>query len=264
MKPIRPAEQLLQELGIADPREIDLEAIAWTQGCQVSYRPLDKCEARIVGHGDRAIITVSDRSSARRQRFSIAHELGHWKWHRGRLLVCRSGDIGGGDTRKPQVERSADSYAADLLMPAYLLQPIYAGYPRLTFKAVSKIADTFDVSLTAAAIRLVEMDHAPSLLVCHGPSGRKWFMRAPSVPTHWFPQDTLDRESYAFDILFRNQAEDRTPHRIGADAWFDQYGADRFELTEETIQVAPEEILTLLLLTNVDMLNDQQSHRGSR
>lgn len=93
MTRLRPAELLLQELGITEPREIDLEAIAWTQGVHVRYRPLDGCEARIIGCGDRAIITVNDRSSARRQRFSIGHELGHWKWHRGRILVCRADEI---------------------------------------------------------------------------------------------------------------------------------------------------------------------------
>lgn len=264
MKPIRPAEQLLQELGITDPREIDLEAIAWTQGARVCYRALDGCEARIVGRGAQAIITINDRSPVRRQRFSIAHELGHWKWHRGRLLVCRPEDIGGGDSRKPQVERSADSYAADLLMPTYLLKPICTAYPRLTFKTVSEIADAFDVSLTAAAIRLVETDHAPSLLVCHGQQGRKWFARSPSVPNQWFPQDVIDPDSYAFDILFGTQTDDRTPHRIGADAWFDQRGTDRFELTEETICIGSGEVLTLLVIVDDEMLEEQALYRGPR
>jgi Zn-dependent peptidase ImmA (M78 family) len=69
------AEQVLADLGITDPSEIDLEAIAWTLGARVRYRPLESCEARIVGNGDRAIITVNNRSHPRRQRFSIAHEL---------------------------------------------------------------------------------------------------------------------------------------------------------------------------------------------
>ncbi len=261
---MNPAEQLLQQLGITDPREIDLEAVAWTQGARVYYRPLDGCEARIVGRDNQAIITVNDRSSARRQRFSIAHELGHWKWHRGRLLVCRAEDIGGGDTGKPQVERTADSYAADLLMPPYLLKPISSGFPKLTFKTVSEIADAFNVSRTAAATRLVETDHAPSLLVCHGQHGRKWFARAPSVPGHWFPQDSLDHDSYAFGIVFGTEPDDRMPHRIGADAWFDRRGANRFEVTEETVRIAGDDVLTLLLLVDEEMLEELPQYRGRR
>ena len=31
------------------------------------YRPLDRCEARIIGTADRAVITVNSQSSRRRQ-----------------------------------------------------------------------------------------------------------------------------------------------------------------------------------------------------
>jgi hypothetical protein len=67
------AERLLQELGVMEPGEIDLEAIAFHLGARVRYRPLDGCEARIIGSNDAAIITVNERSSYRRKRFSIAH-----------------------------------------------------------------------------------------------------------------------------------------------------------------------------------------------
>jgi hypothetical protein len=60
------AERLLQELGITEPKEIDLEAIAYHVGAHVRRQPLDGCEARIIGCGDRAIITVKARSSHRR------------------------------------------------------------------------------------------------------------------------------------------------------------------------------------------------------
>ena len=71
-------------LGIADPRHIDLEAIAFDQGALIRSGVLDGCEARIVGYGSRAIITVDDRKPLTRRRFSTAHELGHWHYHRGR------------------------------------------------------------------------------------------------------------------------------------------------------------------------------------
>ena len=80
-----PAEETLRELGVTDPKDIDIEAIAWCLGARVTYRPLDRCEARITGNGDQAIITVNSRSPWRRRRYSVAHELGHWKYDRGRV-----------------------------------------------------------------------------------------------------------------------------------------------------------------------------------
>jgi Zn-dependent peptidase ImmA (M78 family) len=82
------AERILKSLGIESPGEIDLEAIAWTRGAVVNYRPLDRCEATIVGSKRRAVIAVNSRSPPDRRRFSLAHELGHWHHHKGRMLFC--------------------------------------------------------------------------------------------------------------------------------------------------------------------------------
>ena len=165
------AERLLQELGITEPDEIDLDAIAFHVGARVRYRPLEGCEARIIGAGDQAIITVKADSHPRRKRFSIAHELGHWHHHRGQCLVCWAEETRPGGVLSP--ERVADGFAADLLMPAYLFKPLARQHAKLTFKAVNALAEAFKTSQTATAIRLVESDHAPALLVCHGPKGRK-------------------------------------------------------------------------------------------
>ena len=156
-----PADQVLQELGITEPQEIDIEAIAWHLGARVKYRPLDRCEARIAGNGDQAIITVNTRSSPHRRRFSVAHELGHWKFHRGRILICRSDEIARSGQNYPESERVANLYASRLLMPAYILDPIAKVHPKLTFQTISEIAKLFDTSITATAIRLVEGGHAP-------------------------------------------------------------------------------------------------------
>ena len=55
---LSPAERILLSLGIDSPGQIDLDAIAWTRGAIVNYRPLDRCEATIVGSKKSAVITV--------------------------------------------------------------------------------------------------------------------------------------------------------------------------------------------------------------
>ena len=250
---LAPAEQRLQELGVTDPSEIDLEAVAYDAGAAIRYRHLDGCEARIVGLQDKAIITVNSSSLPRRQRFSIAHELGHWHHHRGRCLMCRVEEIQPRSPMSP--ERTADGFAADLLMPDYLFRPAALRLPRLDFTTLRSIADDFDVSITAAAIRVVEMDHHPAMLICHSPKGRKWFQRPKGIPERWFPQQDLDAQSFAFGVQFGTDEEPRFPRKIGADAWFERSGADRFEIREQTIRVGPDKTLTLLLLDE-EMLED--------
>lgn len=252
--PFTPAERLLHDLGVTEPCEIDLEAIAYHVNARVRFRPLDGCEARIIGNGDQAIITVNSNSTYRRQRFSIAHELGHWHYHRGKCLVCRAEEYRPRNGLSP--ERTADGYAADLLMPHYLFQPLAAQQGKLTFKSVVALADAFDASRPATAIRLVENDHSPAVLVCHGPLGRNWFTRAPSVPQKWFPRDTLDAESYAFGVQFGGNPDDPLPRKIGADAWFDRWDAGQFEVYEQTMRIGPNETLTFVTITDPRMLDE--------
>ena len=257
------AERILVRLGITEPREIDLEAIAWELGVRIKYRPLDGCEARIVGRSDKAIITVNVRSSRRRRRFSIGHELGHWHYDRGRMVVCLADDIGRAavsDSNHP--ERLADQFASQLLMPEYLFRPIACAYAKFDFQKVCSIAEIFDTSRTATALRLVEGGYIPAVLVCHSQDGRKWFARSPDVPYRWFPRKDLAAESFAFGVLFGHQADDKFPRKIGADAWFDRADAEHYEVLEQTMQTGSDEILTLVTIEDDDMLREYSDNRS--
>jgi Zn-dependent peptidase ImmA (M78 family) len=251
---LTPAERLLQELGITEPNEIDLEAIAFHLGARVRYRKLEGCEARIIGRDDAAIITIGQDCSDRRKRFSLAHEIGHWTHHKGQTLVCRVEDTVPQSKLSP--ERVANNYAADLLMPRYLLGPAARVYPKLNFKTVSEIADIFRTSQSATAIRLVEAGHSPALLVCHSLKGRKWFARGPDVPLRWFPREDLDADSFAFGVLYGKRPDDAMPRKIDADAWFDRRDAGNFAVYEQTIRTAPDETLTLVLISDLEMLEE--------
>jgi hypothetical protein len=243
-------------LGVTEPREIDLDAIAWDLGVRIKYRPLDGCEARIVGSSDKAIITVNIRSSRRRRRFSIGHELGHWHYDRGRMLVCLADEIGRAAAGGSSPERLADQFASQLLMPEYLFGSVAGAYSKFDFRTVCSIADVFDTSRTATALRVVQGGYIPAVLVCHGEHGRKWFARSPDVPDRWFPRKELAAESFAFGVLFRHQPDDKFPRKIGADAWFDRAEAERYEVQEQTIQTANDEILTLVTISEDKMLRE--------
>jgi hypothetical protein len=251
---LTPAERLLQELGITEPGEIDLEAIAFHLGARVRYRKLEGCEARIIGCNNTAIITIGKDCFDRRKRFSLAHEIGHWTRHKGQTLVCRVEESLPQGRMSP--ERVANNYAADLLMPRYLFNSAARSFAKLNFKTVTDLADIFQTSRPATAIRLVENGHSPAFLVCHGSKGRKWFVRGPDVPSRWFPKDDLDSDSFAFGVLFGRVTDDTMPRKIGADAWFDRRDADRYIVHEQTMRSAADEILTLVLLSEPRMLEE--------
>jgi len=241
-------EKILQHLAVERPEQIDIEAIAWQLGAKVKYRTLHSCEARIVGQGGRAIISVDDRVPPKRQRFSVAHELGHWHHHRGRCLICHSEDIGNNRRQATDPERVADAYASDMLIPRYLLEPLLREVRKPTLKSIRELAVKFNTSVTATIIKIIETDQFPLMLVCHNAEGRRWFFSAPSIPPRWFPRKELDADSFAFQVLFGNGPEDAFPRRIGADAWFDHHSAAEFEITEQSFKLPTGDVVTILNL----------------
>ena len=60
------------------------------------------------------------------------------------MLICRSEDIGNRKQGTPQLERVADSYAADLLLPRYLFVPVSRQYAEANFRMVRELGNLFD------------------------------------------------------------------------------------------------------------------------
>ena len=248
MTAVTPAERILLGLGIADPKELDLDAIAWTRGAVVNYRPLDRCEANIVGSSRRAVIAVNSRSSPERQRFSLAHELGHWHHHRGQVLFCGDRDVGNYANDALNPERHADQFASDLILPNYLLVPKLRKIKRPTLVVARELAGEFCASLTATLMKITLSNRFPMAIVCHNKTKRRWFERAPMIHHWWFPNDTLDRDSFAADILFNGASEENFPRKVGADAWFHFKNCDDLLVEEQSFLLPDDEILTVLML----------------
>lgn len=95
---------------------------------------------------DTVLIMVNPNKIRHRQRFSIAHEIGHY------VLEHPSVAFSGGDgyMQTPEEERQADVFAAELLMPERFLLHCWA-IGKLDTKNVSQI---FDVSKQAATIAI--------------------------------------------------------------------------------------------------------------
>lgn len=233
----RYAESLVRELGINDPKDIDLDAIAYLLGVTVQYQPLRGCEALIVGSGDRAIVKINSTSLPERQRFSLGHELGHWHYHKGKMLYCAQDDIEVDARRARETEKVADNYSASLLMPSYLFRPILAAKKRITWKSVREVAGEFRCSPLATALRVVDLNFAPIMFVMLRGGRRVWFRGARDIDSKWFPQDSPDRDSFAFDLSYDASKPAAGPRKVQASSWFDCRLADRLELIEDSIRV---------------------------
>jgi len=235
--------KLLKELGITEPHEIDIEAIAQHCGATIIYEPLQGCEARILGNGDRAIITVNATSSLGRKRFSAGHELGHWMRDRGRIgFACTEQVITAG-WRSKDAEQGANEYAADLLLPVEMFRRESRNQP-ITFETADRLSDVFATSLTATAIRLVQHGSFPAIIICLENGKRKWFIRGDDVPESIWPHETPRLATIASDLIRGKPGAEPTP--IQADGWISHPRSKWCEVVEHSLKISPSIALTLL------------------
>lgn len=245
--PDRNADALVQDLGISDPKDIDLDAIAHMLGVTVQYQTLQGCEALIVGSGERAIVKVNSNCSLERQRFSLGHELGHWHYHRGKVLYCALDDADVDSRAARETEAAADNYSASLLMPTFLFRPSVSSKKRIAWKTIRELADEYRCSLLATALRVVDLNLAPMMFVMVRDGRRAWFKSAKDISRRWFPRDAPESDAFAFDLSFNAAKAAVGPKKVQASSWFDNRQAERLELIEDSIRVG-DFVYTLLAL----------------
>ena len=253
MTPGERAEALVAELGIMRPEDLDVDAIAFDAGVEVTYQSLAGCEASLVGFKNRAIATVNPSGSRGRERFSVAHEVGHWKLHRGQSFRCRVDEPGENLAANKTVEKEADTFASHLLMPGPLFNPMVKAASRPGFKQLGDIAAQFDTSLMATALRLANINTLPTIVACYGSSGLRWHVAAQDVPRRWWLKRLLDEDSFAYDLMNHGKPCNYLGKQP-ADAWFDNDDAGQYEVFEQSIPSISGTILVLLYLADEEML----------
>lgn len=163
------AEKLARDEGLLLP--VDVLSIASRREILVEPKPASAKGVSgmliRVGNGF-AIAYATHIKSEGFQRFSIAHELGHYFLEGHPEQVFRGGQLvhesHAGFASGDQVELEADHFAAGLLMPRHLFKA-EAGRHTDGFAAIEKLADICGTSLTASAIRYSELTDAAIAIV---------------------------------------------------------------------------------------------------
>lgn len=241
------AEALIADLGISSPDELDVEAIAFDSQVEVVYEAMTGCEASLVGYRDRAIATINPSGVRGRERFSVAHELGHWHLHRGRSFKCRVDDPSANLSSERVLEKEADSFAAHLLMPRPLFNPVIASLGKPTFQQLTRIATEFETSVMATTLRLANINTLPVIVACYDSRGKRWAMPASDIPRRWVLREKLDDDSFTYDLLHDGK-ECRGLGKQPAEVWFENDDAGEYEVQEQCISSAAGTALVLLYL----------------
>lgn len=215
---IQAAQRVQSAIGYEHPTELRIEVLAHMRGALVRSSPTTGARANLLRLGQRGVVSVAGDLPVDQRRWAIAHELGHFEIHSGvsYLGLCTGEDIRLDYDRSGR-ELEANAFAAELLMPAAL----YArgcDVARVSWTAIHKLAEAFQVSATAAALRFLSFtDDRVALVACKDgkvlwTQGTRNFGKRPKAGS------AVDQWTLAHDFFKKGAAPDG-PESVNADAW---------------------------------------------
>lgn len=153
-----------RELGISEVLPItDLFSLLDGQGVRVIRYPFGfegNTSALLARHRNQFFVVVDSARTLGHQRFSAAHEYGHFQAHRDRLyFACAPAEIP--DRGDSETERFADRFAVEFLMPRAAVESWLASQARTPDKPslhdVVRLQQAFGVSYQAMVYRVAEL-----------------------------------------------------------------------------------------------------------
>lgn len=169
--PEQRAKAVLRRFGITTP-PIPVEDFVDELGAELSKEPLEGDISGMLfregGPKGRTVIGVNSADALTRQRFTVAHEIGHLLMHPGRPVIIDK--LVRVNLRSPKAtnqassreEQEANRFAAELLMPEEMIREATAnlvGDRELVSDRWlgQRLANLFDVSRQAMEYRLVNL-----------------------------------------------------------------------------------------------------------
>lgn len=218
------AKILLGQMGITSV-PINPYDISEKIGIEVKEDDCEGYTGMLLVIGEEALISI--KSSIReysRKRFTVAHELAHYKIPEhlagGKsIFKCTENDLNTFD-KKGNKESEANEFAAELLMP----EDAFRGrikHKSLSLDLLQELTSVFETSLTATGIRYTMLDE-DCALICSENSYIKWFVKGDEFPFYVRAKGRLDEESMATEF-FKGTVLPRSFEVVPASAWVDDY-----------------------------------------
>lgn len=229
---------VLEELEITTREPLlDIERICMKRGVAVKAERLDRLYGALIRH-NRLILHNRTIPEPGKQRFTIAHELGHWEMHPGlnQVFACTAEDIQA--YRGSAHELEANAFAAELLMPGFLISDTLSRMGPTVTTAV-RLAEHYQTSFTAAVLRMIQFTQLPAFVAFSENNRLKWYLRSPRAKDYFFKQigSQLDGDSLA--RYCTDGIDDAPPpQEVETSAWFpDDFHKHRFKVLEQSVEL---------------------------
>lgn len=239
------AEKYLEENSLLR-LPVDPIAIAVKHGIVVQAKPATDVgvSGMLIKHGDMFGIAYATHVKIEGfQRFSVAHELGHYllPGHYENILPndgvheSKAGFFSGN-----KYEREADHFAAGLLMPQSLftkeIDKRSSGY-----ETINKISDICKTSLTATAIRYTQFTSEPIAVILSADQKLDWCFMSDELKEigrlDWPKKGQIVPKDSVTHVFNKNiEYIKNGQYEAGSSSFIDWFGGNRdFEIEEEVI-----------------------------
>lgn len=204
-----------------------------------------------------------DKTKMRRQRFSVAHELGHYKFEshcdhvlQGALL---SGHNPHADNYLRTREAQANDFATELLLPFSELKPLLNSldFKNDFFQSVDDIANRFESSMTATLKRIASILDIPVVAIHFAPDGRAHqvpsFSREFKSAGFFFPRDGVIPDNSYAATMYDGKTTAQKGRKAYQDCrvWFPGRRKDDYKTVEWTFSLGSYGILVFLELIEI-------------
>jgi Zn-dependent peptidase ImmA (M78 family) len=245
-QPERYAQDIHSSLQLEIP--VDMNKVCEAFGIKVHNEDLANAEAfLVVSNGNKSIL-INDRKIlyVARQRFSIAHEVGHFfiPWHN---ISCACNSIGDFDI-EDITEREADIFASELLIPTKLLESRLLSKV-VTLELIKILAREYNVSLSAMTRKVASLSNDDFITLYSSISGS--IQQRVKTESFNLTLKTKIVDGSAARELLNNRYSNASAKRIvSCNTWFEEDRND-IEIVEESLyQPNFNRVFTLLRIAN--------------
>lgn len=122
-------------------------------------------------------------------------------------------------------------------------------YASATIQKAVEVASTYGTSLTAAAIRVVELIDSPAMIVLSEDNRVKWVVKNSKARPYFTvrKEDPINDETLAWNCLTEID-ELEQPERVGSDAWFSrEHNSHRLQVWEQSVVLGDYDLVLSII-----------------
>lgn len=237
-----------------------LPEVAGEIGLDVVYRQAQSYEGallRIKGVPRGCVVVNSSIREESRQRFTLAHEIGHFVLPDQQDLSapCAKESIENWDDELNRAELDANRFAAEILMPRSIIADYLRAEP--SFESLRSIASRCGTSLTASGFELMTLTSFRACLVWSHTGRVRWYRPSQDF-VRWVRKGHLSESTFASDC-FQGKPVPNSLEPVPASAWLFEKGLkEGAQIWEQSVALPGySAVLSLLVMREaVDTWDD--------